>query len=446
MRLRGGILAVGAVLAIAPAAVANPARSAAPTSVVTSIPVHVTGALSVQFHGDASAGCARWGLCGYSGTVTWQPAPHASLQIDRAQGPTANTVTALLPSLLDEPPFFDGETTASVQRTGPGSNAPVTRCADATGADQAVVVATHHGRANVGLSSAVPSLLATRCAGPRAVDVIPHIPVRNVALAALAHGRTRISLATAQVLHAHGLSGSITSTIALDLGRPGRPRTERDVPSGGGRVGEVEVDYRATLSGSVVEQVRGIENPLDCTPLDSCGLTGTIVLRPRAQTTDARLVVDASSRTPRRELLAAAGLVHGTAGGLKGLGTARWRGGGTVSADLVQGDTRCRDVAPLGPGAVVIVTYGTHWEVGMPGEPASALTRCPGPVASAGLGATAPRATLDRRTARIVLTSGSTFTDDGYRVRVMPHLTVTLTRLRVRVRTIPAFSDDFFSG
>ena len=33
-------------------------------SLQTTVPVRVTGQLTVQFHGDTAAGCARWGLCG----------------------------------------------------------------------------------------------------------------------------------------------------------------------------------------------------------------------------------------------------------------------------------------------------------------------------------------------------------------------------------------------
>jgi hypothetical protein len=65
-------------------------------------------------------------------------------------------------------------------------------------------------------------------------------------------------------------------------------------------------------------------------------------------------------------------------------------------------------------------------------------TRCAGPILSAGTIASnaAPLSSLDRPTTRIALTNGSTTQDDGYRVRIVPYLTLTLTRLKVRTKTI----------
>jgi len=64
-------------------------------------------------------------------------------------------------------------------------------------------------------------------------------------------------------------------------------------------------------------------------------------------------------------------------------------------------------------------------------------TRCPGPddeSAADGL-ATGSIAYggLRRRVTRIPLTTGASFTDDGYIVRTAPHLTLTLTRVGVRI-------------
>ena len=232
MRWRRGILAVCAALAIAPRRPwLSPARSAAPTSVETSHPRPHHRALSVQFHGDASAGCARWGLCGYSGTVTWQPPPPPRSRSSARCGGHPQLVTALLPSLLDEPPFVDGETTASVRGGRPGlerARHPLRRC-DGRRPGSAVVVATRHGP--LGTSDCPPPAVATGDAlrGP-ARRRRPSAPPRS-APSPLRRSRTGarpISLAAAQVLNAHGFAGSITSTIVLHLGRPGRTRTESD--------------------------------------------------------------------------------------------------------------------------------------------------------------------------------------------------------------------------
>ena len=67
-----------------------------------------------------------------------------------------------------------------------------------------------------------------------------------------------------------------------------------------------------------------------------------------------------------------------------------------------------------------------------------ATTRCPGPALSMttmGSGS-APLSSLAAKTASIGVTTGSTGKDDGYRVRVVPHLTLTLARIKVGLRPI----------
>jgi hypothetical protein len=253
-------------------------------------------------------------------------------------------------------------------------------------------------------------------------------------------GRTTISLSASHPLEAHGFVGSITSTIVLHLGRPGRPRTDNDSGSRDktkpGR--EIDVAYRATLSGSVVEEIRGAANPLECGPVGSCGLAGTITLSPQVQTTHASLTVDASATTPDREILAAAGLSPGSPGGVVGFGLVSWPAGGTILSDVTQGAEHCRDNGAYGGGELLIVTSGGRWRVSMPlGLPAS-RTRCPGPMLDSGFigAAGTPLSSLDRKTVRIALTNGTTVADDGYRVRIVPYLTLTLSRLRVRTKAI----------
>ena len=327
MRWRRGILAACAASVMAPtAAVAQPVLTVpggSPTQ-ETSIPVRITGLLSVQFHGDPSAGCARWGLCGYSGTVSWQPPPTASIQIQRTLGRHPHLTIVLFGALTNGPQFAGGVTSASVTLAGGPSPGPASRCLDATGAGQGALFGVRHGRVSFSLARESPALLVTRCAGPRDADVLPHLPTPTLPVATLERGRTTISLAVAQALKAHGFAESITSTIVLHLGRPGRTRTVNDTaPRGATKPGrEIDVAYRASLNGSVVEEISGVTDPLECGPVGSCGLTGTITLTPHV-TASASLIVDAKATTPRRELLAAAGLGPGSAGRRHGV----WRGG-----------------------------------------------------------------------------------------------------------------------
>jgi hypothetical protein len=447
------ILAACAAVLIAPTAAAAQLiviDSNGPPVKETAIPVRITGVLSVQFRGEPSDGCARWGLCGYSGTVSWQPPPTASIRIDQTGGRHPHLAVVVFPTLTGTQ-FASGATTASVALAAGSSSGPASHCVDATSEGQGASLLVRHGRATFSLAGESSTLLLTRCAGPRDGDVVSHLPTPSIPVQMLERGNTTISLSASRPLESHGLAGLITSTIMLRLGQPGRPRLEDDDGSEGptkpGR--EIDVTYRATLSGTVVEQIRGAANPLECGPLDSCGLAGTITLSPQVHATVANLVVDAKATTPRRELLAAAGLRRGSAGGVTGVGVG-WRGGGSVISDLSQGLERCRDTTSFGLGALTFITSRGSWQVstlsgsfiGVPGT----STRCPGPILSndGAIGShTAPLSSLDRRTARIALTRGSTVTDDGYRVRIVPDLTLTLTRVRVRTKAIRSLTGLF---
>lgn len=72
------LAAVLAALPAAPAAADSIASQfgiagAVPTSIsASSADGTVTGELTATFHGDAAAGCAALGVCGYSGTIVWR--------------------------------------------------------------------------------------------------------------------------------------------------------------------------------------------------------------------------------------------------------------------------------------------------------------------------------------------------------------------------------------
>jgi hypothetical protein len=209
-------------------------------------------------------------------------------------------------------------------------------------------------------------------------------------------------------------------------------------------VREIAVGYRATITGSVVEQVRGDPNPLLCAPLASCGLTGTISLTPHAGSGHATLTARELASRPQRTLLAAVGLSSGSAPRVSAFGETQWSGGGSVVADLTQGSERCVDAARLGSGGLLMVT--SHGRLRVAYTPGALVgvadeTRCPGPLpnnAAAAAGGV-PLSMLGRRTTQIRLTIGSTTADDGYTTRFVPDLTLTLTRVtrRTRIVTLP---------
>jgi hypothetical protein len=418
-------------------------------SLETTVPVRVTGQLTVQFHGDTAAGCARWGLCGYSGTVSWRPALAASLLVNRTLGRHASTTVTFLPSFLPGPGQPGGVTTADVALDAATPLPSGSHCVDAASTGAFLPFVVRAGRVGVSLVGATPSLLVTRCAGPRDPDVIPELPVRSLSVAALKRGRTAISLATSHPLSAHGFSGSVSSTIVLRLGAPGRTtrssQTSGSPPGATTRVRRIDVGYRATISGSVAEQVRGAANPLLCAPLGSCRLTGTITLTPRPESAHATLTAQELASRPRRTLLAAVGLSPGPAPGVTGFGAVQWSHGGSMTVDLTQGPERCDDAVKLGSGALLLATSRGRLAVSyVPGALVGGpqATRCPGPlpadapVAAGGV----PVSMLGRRTTRIRLTTGFTAADDGYAMRFVPDLTLTLTPVtrRTSIVTLPA--------
>jgi hypothetical protein len=446
---RSGI--IGAALALAciasaPAAAQQVAVSfgSDQPSLQTTVPARVSGQLTVQFHGDPAAGCARWGLCGYGGTVSWRPAATASLIVSRTLGRHPSTTVTYLPSFLPGPLPPGGVTTADVALDAGTSPPAGSRCVDAASTGGFLPFVVRAGHVVVSLAGATPSLFLTRCAGPRDLDVIPELPVRSLSVAALRRGRTTISLAASRPLSAHGFSGSISSTIVLRLGVPGR--TTRSSPTSGfprgrsTRVREIDVGYRATISGSVVEQVRGAANPLLCAPLGSCGLTGTIKETPRAESGHATLTVQERASRPRRTLLAAVGLAPGPAPGVTGFGAVLWRGAGSMVADLTQGPERCVDTVTLASGSLLMATSHSRLTVSyVPGAfAAPGATRCPGPLPTDTIAAAGdvPVSTLGRGTTRIRLTTGFTATDDGYTIGFVPNLTLTLTPITHRTRIV----------
>jgi hypothetical protein len=77
------LVMIVATVAGAAAAGAEPDHGAATLTVgfPEAIPVTFSGDLVVRFHGDPGTDCAARGLCGYTGTVQWTPAPGWLLQV-----------------------------------------------------------------------------------------------------------------------------------------------------------------------------------------------------------------------------------------------------------------------------------------------------------------------------------------------------------------------------
>jgi hypothetical protein len=410
------------------------------------IPATLIGQLTVGFHGDPASGCAQRGLCGYSGTVAWRPPASAQLEvITYGRGPTATREVELLGSAQNAVGVnVGGQTTADVGETAsPGVSSS---CLDAAVSGETLTLPVRGERVTFTLAGAVPALLGTRCAGPRDGDVVGLLPAPTLTLAAVRRGHATISLAAAGPFSAGGFAGTVQSTIAIRLGRPGRITHP---PQGARRRDrELTATYRAVLAGTDTERFAGDADPLLCAPLGSCGLAGIETLSPRVRNGVVRLLVVAPVSRPARDLEAAAGMGGGDGKGLSASGLLTWSSGGSDQADLAQGAEHCTDSVALGEGEILLISgNGRLGALYVPGGAldVSPVTRCPGPVLS-GLGSLGfgdvPVADLARRTSTIPITTGSTFVDDGYSGAIVPKLTLTLTRLSVRTRIVTLSADQ----
>src|SRR5439155_17509176 len=98
---------------------------------------------------------------------------------------------------------------------------------------------------------------------------------------ALIRGHRRLDFSADKAFAAHGLAGTVHSTVVVEvLGG------ERITSGGSGRFPggtrkrrrrAISVEYRVErVSGSVVTRVRGLADPDLCGPLDACGLLGSV--------------------------------------------------------------------------------------------------------------------------------------------------------------------------
>ncbi len=439
------------VATVVAAALATPAAAAAQVQSVLvfgvgqpvtqqTIPVRTSGHVLVQFHGDAAAGCASHGLCGYRGTVVWTPAPSGQVIVGsgRAGGHIQYTVS-VFPQPAGPGAPVGGITSANVTQAGL-SGQPIT-CTDAVSALGALELQVRHGQVRFRLAQNANPLLTTRCAGPRDDVILPLLPAPQLSLARIRRGRLTVGLGVTRSFAGDGFAGTIVSDLALHLERAGETTRVRTGLTGGRPHHQRQLHLSATLAGSVMEQINADPNPDICGPLGACGATGTLTIQPQRSAGTAQIELTAPVGRPA-PALSSLGSTLGRRTSV--LGSAFWDTGSTVDATIVQGSERCTDSGPLGGS---IVTLGairgrltaSYASAGFPAGTAS-FTGCPGP---AGVSVTTPLAAgsvslsrLARRRITIRMTMGTGFQDYGYGIRTTPHLTLTLIRRSVRTATV----------
>lgn len=407
----------------------------------TNVPVCATGRLTVTFAGDPAAGCVAYGLCGYAGTATWQPQDVGDLAVSTFEQRGRRTIAATM--ILGGP---GSPVLSAVQRSQ--ATGITTACSDQSEAGDGFFSLPVSGkRVTIGLRHADEPLLGTRCAGPLDSDVAAALPSRTVSLNEVLHGGATIDLTAGGRFAAHGLAGTVRSTIVLVLGRPRRSSGSggSSPPPGVKRSRLVVVTYRVThLGGSAIAAVRSSAITAVCGPFDACGLEGAIDVAPTTTSGGSvSLIATAPLRRPKRDLLAALGVASGgnPAGiSVQGAGEASVRG--EVIADLTQGGSACRDQAGLRHAGIQLrrragrLQISASPAVSQAGDPLR--TRCPGPELGSHqlTGASVPLSVLRRPTFTVALPGGS-FSDGPYRVTTRSTLTLTLRRTGIKTQIVP---------
>jgi uncharacterized protein (DUF2141 family) len=426
------------------------------TAVISSL--RVSGSVTVDFHGDEAAGCAAVHLCGVTGTVSWKPAGPASV-VAFGYRDGGERLEQGFVGIGEQAPL---RISARVRRAG-ASGAPSTLCADVV--SQSFSGYTTEARRGYsielramglpGSSFGVSDNLRTRCAGPMTSDVSALLPGHLIGQHALLEGHRTLDFSADRSFAAHGLAGTVHSTVAMRVLGGERVLNDgsggfRGLPTHVVRRRAIDVTYQVErVSGRVVTGVRGLADPDLCGPLDACGLMGSVTVSTSAASGEAHVNATASIRHSRRDLRRAVGLSPGPRPrGVSAFGFGLSQDAqGTVTSDLSRdGAPACSDSEPLmGPstllfdfsGQRVSAHYGAGSDAsGSLGDPLR--TRCPGPgladVAPTGALASAdvPLRTFAQRRVTLRLTRGRAYASDGYSGSTRPDVTVVLRRTHVR--------------
>ncbi len=462
---------------------ARPARASARASdalprVVTVYvaSVRASGRLTVSFTSASSTPCGGADRCAVRrATMTWGAPAGGGIELIDLGGNERPRLQASL-DLTSTPRMPQSSFATSIQRAGSGS------CMDSTEvADEAELPVTDDGDGGLTFSlygvshplvalgpqsplSLAEALLSsgpqadvpppTHCGGPLPADFLPLLPSRQVSLATLRDGATRIDLSGTAAFAAHGFRGSVRSTIVLHVarlrGQAQQTRTPRVPLSEADRV--ITLGYRVMrVSGAVAIKATG--NPSTCEAFAACGLSAAMTVQPGFAAGHADLIAYAGNFISWRLLRRAVGLAPGHIPlDAQVYGLATWTSNaGSVSAALTRNGTRvCDDSAPLHISAVEIMVQGQRARAVFGGSDFAFVTpgrdllrtRCPGPVlgdldpSQALASVTFPVALLARPTLTLHLVDGATEAGPGFTWRSKPDLTIVLRRTRLAQRLV----------
>lgn len=452
MKRAGSALLAAALLVGAPALLAAgvPARARAQSVATfgigipggkvlaqTDAPGQVQGQLAVSFHGDPAAGCATYGLCGYSGTIVVRP-QSADLVVVKYR--SHDRIRHLAEFSLQS-----GEsgslTVAEVQRSVPGQ--PAGECADTPpmGALSTGTTAVHGNSISIAVLNPSDSVLTTRCAGPLEADVAGAGPRATISIAAALRGHATIDLSGTHSFSAHGFAGTVSSTLVVRLGQSRRQPQNPPLPPGIRTQRErivVETLRLTGVGGRISEDVLGTTDPVVCRLLDSCGAAGTLTVVPRlTRGATAEVAASGPASRPYRDFLTALGLSRaGRASGIQVGGAIDLPGGGDVTADLSAPNV-CTDTAM--DGDLFVAAQESRGVLRMSAGSNTWRTRCPGPIVGEQerlLSGAVPISAVGRRTFTVGLHASGSLVDDGYTASLHGRLELGLRRGRISQQVV----------
>jgi hypothetical protein len=430
--------------------------------------LEIKGTVSVDFRGDAAAGCAAAHLCDVRGSVRWDPSGPASVAAIGYRKHGQRLEEGFLTLGFSDNAQSRFPTSARVRREGvPGS-----LCADA--AEDPFGEAHSGPRRGTAIdlrlldlpssTTAAGMAFQTRCAGPTTADLAGLLPGYRITERALVRGRRTLDFSADRTFATHGLAGTLHSTVTVRLlggsSIPGLTSPGGFPPTKKRRVREVQAEYRVErVSGSVVTAVRGRGDPDLCAPLDACGISGSVSIDPSASSGSAYAIATAPARLTGRQLRRALGLARGARPrGIRVYGEASWaRDLGSVTADLTRlGAPACLDSLPIDGGGSLFLGYGRRrvrvsYSGGSLFDEADLLrTHCPGPTGGDVGGdlasASVPLRAFRQRRVTLHLTHGRGFRSSAYSGRSRPDVTIVLRRTRVKERTydehVPTFDEN----
>jgi hypothetical protein len=329
------------------------------------VDVHMTGPLTITWHGAAGRVCAAAGVCGVVGSI---------------QVSTGN-LTSGGPRLALE--VFDDSAVVRVSESQPGG--PPITCADPLAVDFSMLV--RGGKAVIGGPFAGDLPSAARCAGPTARDLSKLVlPARRTSYGYDMSGRTRVGAGPFEVAVSSGLQAHVHSSS--DGHRSGGPVNSPPPRARSALTEQVRLSYRLLSFALPLTIVYSGSASPDCATLGSCGLTGTMLGNP---TIEGRRLDFFGWRIVKRPLARRAALAELRSGRMQvwddsdrlGIRTAL-----RVDLSGPAGQTcRNRNLS----SAMSLSTSVSHgvdhlaldptpqFGVGFPPEPDPLRTRCPGP-------------------------------------------------------------------